>query len=251
MEVLVSRKLYVRLCYPRTPSVGRELSSAAPLFANPLGIGIGTPIVNPSVVVDSGMSVSEAGGQSVSSGSYGGGGASSPTAAWTRFRAQANMWMALAELFLAEGRLSEVAPCVEQATTLFPHAHQAFYLKGRLFMARAEKATDEATALKFRSEANASLLSALALCPSHTPSLFHLAKLYTSEGNTVMAELMYKELVRVDPLNCQWWQNLGCCLMRRGNAVQAMDCYAAASQLDRSTPLVPFASIPLAFPSSV
>uniref|UniRef100_A0A0K0DJD8 TPR_REGION domain-containing protein n=1 Tax=Angiostrongylus cantonensis TaxID=6313 RepID=A0A0K0DJD8_ANGCA len=182
------------------------------------------------------MSVSEAGGQSVSSESYGGGGTSSPTAAWTRFRAQANMWMALAELFLAEGRLNDVAPCVEQAITLFPHAHQAFYLKAKILVIRLFQA---------------SLLSALALCPSHTPSLFHLAKLYTSEGNTVMAELMYKELVRVDPLNCQWWQDLGCCLMRRGNAVQAMDCYAAASQLDRSTPLVPFASIPLAFPSSV
>ncbi|KAJ1366849.1 hypothetical protein KIN20_027628 [Parelaphostrongylus tenuis] len=183
---------------------GRELSSAAPLFVNPLGIGIGTPILTPSVgssqvglemsvsVVDSGMAASEAGGQSVSSESYGAGGANSPTAAWARFRAQANMWMALAELFLAEGRLNDVAPCVEQATTLFPHAHQAFYLKGRLYMAKAEEATDEATALKFRSEANASLLSALALCPSHTPSLFYLAKLYTSEGNTVMAELMYK-----------------------------------------------------------
>ncbi|KHJ82496.1 hypothetical protein OESDEN_17810 [Oesophagostomum dentatum] len=111
---------------------------------------------------------------------------------WTRFRAQANMWMALAELFLAEGRLNDVGPCVEQAVALFPQAHQALYLKGRLYIARAEKATDETIAAKFRAEANSSLLSALALCPSHTASLYHLAKLYTNEGNTAMAEQMYR-----------------------------------------------------------
>ncbi|KAK5977583.1 putative Tetratricopeptide repeat protein tpr, partial [Trichostrongylus colubriformis] len=32
-----------------TPSIGRELSSSAPLFATPLGIGIGTTILNPNV----------------------------------------------------------------------------------------------------------------------------------------------------------------------------------------------------------
>ncbi|EYC25918.1 hypothetical protein Y032_0011g1457 [Ancylostoma ceylanicum] len=244
-----------------TPSVGRELSSSTPIFANPLGIGLGTPIMNPNVgssqsgldlavsAVDSGVPASEAGGQSASSESGGAAGSAS-SALWTRFKAQANMWMALAELFLAEGRLNDVGPCVEQAVVLFPHAHQALYLKGRLFAAKADKATDEAIAVKFRAEANACLLSALALCPSHTSSLFHLAKLYTSEGNIAMAEQMYRELVRVDPLCCQWWQELGSCLMRRGNVTRAMECFAAASQLDRSTPLLAFSSIPLVFPSS-
>ncbi|CAJ0600263.1 unnamed protein product [Cylicocyclus nassatus] len=243
-----------------TPSVGRELSSSTPIFATPLGIGISNPMLNPNAassqsgldiavsVVDSGVPGSEVGGQSTSSES--GGAAGSTSAAWSRFRAQANMWMALAELFLAEGRLNDVGPCVEQAVVLFPHAHQALYLKGRLFAARAEKATDEATAVKFRAEANASFLSALAYCPSHTASLFHLAGLYTLEGNDAMAEQMYRELVRVDPLCCEWWQELGSCLMRRGNATKAMECFAAASQLDRSTPLLPFSSIPLVFPSS-
>ncbi|KAK6739587.1 hypothetical protein RB195_008219 [Necator americanus] len=244
-----------------TPSVGRELSSSTPIFANPLGIGIATPILNPNIgtsqsgldlavsAADSGIPASDAGGQSASSESGGAAGIASNTL-WTRFRAQANMWMALAELFLAEGRLNDVGSCVEQAVVLFPQAHQALYLKGRLFAARAERATDEATAAKFRAEANASLLSALALCPSHTSSLFHLAELYTSEGNIAMAEQMYKELVRVDPLCCQWWQELGSCLMRRGNIARAMESFAAASQLDRSTPLLAFSSIPLVFPSS-
>lgn len=44
------------------------------------------------------------------------------------------MWMALAELFLAEGRLNDVGPCVEQAVILFPHAHQALYLKVLVFL---------------------------------------------------------------------------------------------------------------------
>lgn len=39
------------------------------------------------------------------------------------------MWMELAELFLAEGRLNDVGPCVEQAAVLFPQAHQVLYLK--------------------------------------------------------------------------------------------------------------------------
>ncbi|VDK83490.1 unnamed protein product [Cylicostephanus goldi] len=121
-----------------TPSVGRELSSSTPIFATPLGIGISNQMLNQNAassqsgldiavsVVDSGVPGSEAGGHSTSSES---GGAASTGAAWSRFRAQANMWMALAELFLAEGRLNDVGPCVEQAVVLFPHAHQALYLK--------------------------------------------------------------------------------------------------------------------------
>ncbi|KJH53119.1 tetratricopeptide repeat protein [Dictyocaulus viviparus] len=295
-----------------TPSVGRELSSSTPLFANPLGIGISTPILNPTIgstqsglemsvsAVDSGVSASEAGCQSVSSESCGGSAGSA--AAWTRFRAQANMWMALAELFLAEGRLSDVAPCVEQAVSLFPHAHQALYLKGRLYIARAEETTDPAIAVKLRAEANVGIKIFFSercqklLCltyfghhySQHWHYFLHILQAYSISLNYIllkgtlswqnkcstmnlmismeenygthpviinMAVIKWRihvlELVRVDPLNCQWWQELGCCLMQRGNAVQAMECFTAASQLDRSTPLLPFVSIPLVFPSSV
>ena len=43
------------------------------------------------------------------------------------------MWLALSELFLAEGRQTEVTPCVEQAVSLFPQSQQAMYLKVFVF----------------------------------------------------------------------------------------------------------------------
>ncbi|EGT57106.1 hypothetical protein CAEBREN_29931 [Caenorhabditis brenneri] len=77
-----------------------------------------------------------------------------------------------------------------------------------------------------------------------------LAKLYEEEGNQKMAEHMLREMVRVDPLNCEWWQQLGCSLMKRGDSERATECLTAASQLDRSTPLLPFSVVPMVFPAN-
>uniref|UniRef100_A0A1I7XTT5 TPR_REGION domain-containing protein n=1 Tax=Heterorhabditis bacteriophora TaxID=37862 RepID=A0A1I7XTT5_HETBA len=170
-----------------TPSVGRELPpSTTPIFAGPLGIGLGPPVLNSNTgsqsgmdmsmsMVDSGIPASEVGGQSTSSDSGCGTGIS--TAAWTRFRAQVDLFN---EIIII---ITNFKKC-------------------------------SLTSLSFLRHFN------------------------------------IRELVRVDPLCCQWWQELGCCLMRRNLCEKARDCFTAAAQLDRSTPLLPFEAISIVFPSS-
>ncbi|KAF1763286.1 hypothetical protein GCK72_011552 [Caenorhabditis remanei] len=170
--------------------------------------------------------------------------------AWSKFRTQADVWMCLAELYIAEGRHADLTKVIEQAITMFPSSPQALYLKGRLLVSRSQKLSDDSLSSRIRGEAKSAYLSALALAPGHFPSMSALAKLYEEEGNQKMAEHMLREMVRVDPLNCEWWQQLGCSLMKRGDSERATECLTAASQLDRSTPLLPFSVVPMVFPAN-
>ncbi|CAD6196366.1 unnamed protein product [Caenorhabditis auriculariae] len=240
-----------------TPSLGRDMTPVTPLISSAQLMGFTAPVLNTTSttasaidlsVIESGVAPSEVGGTSTASDS--GASCGGINEVWSKFKAQADIWMSLAELYLAEGKQAEVGRCVEQAVNLFPHSPQAMYLKGRLLNCRAEKIEDELVASKLRSEAKAAYLSALALCPAHVPTMSHLAKLYAHDGNLKMSEHLYRELVRLEPLCCEWWQQLGCSLMRLGKADQATECLTAASQLDRTTPLLPFSVIPLVFPTS-
>ncbi|EGT44377.1 hypothetical protein CAEBREN_30738 [Caenorhabditis brenneri] len=49
--------------------------------------------------------------------------------AWSKFRTQADVWMCLAELYIAEGRHADLTKVIEQAITMFPSSPQALYLK--------------------------------------------------------------------------------------------------------------------------
>ncbi|PIC40823.1 hypothetical protein B9Z55_008439 [Caenorhabditis nigoni] len=242
-----------------TPSLGRELST--PLATTPLigsfpastlpvisAIPGNTSTVDLSVAESIvGTAASEAGAApSTNSDSLN----NSIGDAWSKFRTQADVWMCLAELYIAEGRHADLTKVIEQAITMFPSSPQALYLKGRLLASRSQKMTDDSLSSRIRGEAKSAYLSALALAPGHFPSMAALAQLYEEEGNQKMAEHMLREMVRVDPLNCEWWQQLGCSLMKRGDAERATECLTAASQLDRSTPLLPFSVVPMVFPAN-
>ncbi|CAI2349573.1 unnamed protein product [Caenorhabditis sp. 36 PRJEB53466] len=243
-----------------TPSLGRELST--PMASTPLipsfpsssvpvisSLPTNTSTIDLSLAESIvGAAASEAGAAppSTASDSLNGGIAD----AWSKFRTQADVWMCLAELYISEGRHDDLTKVIEQAISLFPSSPQALYLKGRLLVSRSEKLTETAIAQRVRGEAKSAYLAALALAPGHFPSMSALAKLYGDEGNQKMSEHMLREMVRVDPLNCDWWQQLGCSLMRRGDSERATECLTAAAQLDRSTPLLPFSVIPMVFPAN-
>ncbi|GMS88888.1 hypothetical protein PENTCL1PPCAC_11063 [Pristionchus entomophagus] len=229
---------------------GRDSST---VYSAPLGGGGGSQ--NGFDVSDSGVfaaSVSEMGGASthseVSTGVGGAGGVAAGVA--RRFRAQASIWVSLAELFLDEGRLSDVQPCIEQAVLLFPNSAHALYLKGRLLAAKAATMSLSNGATRVRAEARGAFLSSLALAPEYINALAHLAKLSKEDGQMEMAEHCLKELVRIDPLDGRWWNELGELLLARGREVEAIPCLESASKLGKMQPLLPFTAIPLVFPSS-
>lgn len=244
-----------------TPSLGRELST--PLASTPLipsfptsGVPVISAIPSNTSTVDLSSTIAESLVGTAASEA----GAAPSTAsdslnnsigdAWSKFRTQADVWMCLAELYIAEGRHADLTKVIEQAITMFPSSPQALYLKGRLLVSRSQKLSDDSLSSRIRGEAKSAYLSALALAPGHFPSMSALAKLYEDEGNQKMAEHMLREMVRVDPLNCEWWQQLGCSLMKRGDSERATECLTAASQLDRSTPLLPFSVVPMVFPAN-
>lgn len=243
-----------------TPSLGRELST--PLASTPLigsfptsGLPVISAIPGNTSTVDLSIAESIVGTAAASEA-----GAAPSTAsdslnnsigdAWSKFRTQADVWMCLAELYIAEGRHADLTKVIEQAITMFPSSPQALYLKGRLLVSRSQKLADDSLSSRVRGEAKSAYLSALALTPGHFPSMAALAQVYEEEGNQKMAEHMLREMVRVDPLNCEWWQQLGCSLMKRGDSERATECLTAASQLDRSTPLLPFSVVPMIFPAN-
>ncbi|MCP9259481.1 hypothetical protein DINM_002425 [Dirofilaria immitis] len=150
----------------------------------------------------------------------------------THFVMKANIWLELAELFLNLDRMEDVRPCIEEASALYPCSHQILYIKGRLLAARAAKCESAAKCKYLRSDAKASLLGALAIAPSHVPSLRHLARIY-------------RDVVQIDPLHNDSWQALGMILSEDGRFEEALECYSIASALNLSTPLIPFSTLPV------
>ncbi|KAK0416705.1 hypothetical protein QR680_012640 [Steinernema hermaphroditum] len=129
---------------------------------------------------------------------------------WDCIPHQASIWVELAELFLEAKKVDDVQACVEEACSLFPNSHQALYLKGRLFSIKSDdiREKDPSSAASYRARAKSCLLSALAICPSHIPSLRHLAHVYRNDSNLKMAEKILRDVIRVDPLNNESWQAL-------------------------------------------
>ncbi|GMT17976.1 hypothetical protein PFISCL1PPCAC_9273 [Pristionchus fissidentatus] len=219
------------------------------VYSAPLGGGS----QNGFDVSDSGVfpaSASEMGGASTHSEVSAAGAGGVPAGVARRYRAQASIWVSLAELFLDEGRLNDVQPCIEQAVQLFPNSAHALYLKGRLLAAKSAGMSVANGAARLRTEARGAMQSALSLAPDYINALCHLAKLSKEDGHMEMAEHCYKELVRIDPLDGRWWNELGELLLARGRETEAIPCLASAAQLGKMQPLLPFTAIPLVFPST-
>ncbi|MFH4975241.1 hypothetical protein AB6A40_001950 [Gnathostoma spinigerum] len=232
--------------------------AVAPLFVAPIGM-LSAPSISSTAVNSSFADLTDAAstlgntvtnasdivGGATSTISEGVGSASSATRPmYAAYRLQANIWLELAELYLEFNRVSEVRSCVEEACSLFPNSHQALYLKARLLAVRADSSNDLRVKEKFRTEAKASLLGALAILPSHIPSLRQLALIYWSESNIRMAEKLLRDVVRVDPLHPDQWQLLGSVLAEDGRQDEAISCFTTASALQLTTPLIPFEAIP-------
>ncbi|TKR77577.1 hypothetical protein L596_018520 [Steinernema carpocapsae] len=246
---------------PRSLTNKEVMAPVAPMFTNPLGIGIITKAshlslnasvsdVNEtaSVVTSTQANMSEFGGAtSTISDSVGFLSSSSRSySLQNTFRVQASIWVELAELFIENCRADDVHACVEEAISLFPNSHQALYLKGRLFSLRSKEldGKDPMTAKSCRKHAKSCLLAALAIYPSHIPSLRHLAEVYKSEENMKMAENVLRDVIKADPLDSNSWQKLAEVLSADGCHEEAIECSETASRLDTSTPLIPFTVIP-------
>lgn len=174
---------------------------------------------------------------------------SSSSKSWisfSAFRMQADIWVELAEFFIEIDRLSDVQACVEEACTIYYNSHQALYLKGYLYMVRANKLTkkDPSLSKRLKMEAKNYLLGAISMCTGHVSSYIALGKLYYLDGNLKMAEKMFRDSIVIDPFNFESWHRLGCVLAELGRSDEAMGYFQTAESLNINTPLIPFQVIP-------
>lgn len=249
------------------------LAPVTPLFTAPLGISAASHVSlnnsnlditdNASILVSTAANLSEYGGAaSTVSGSLGilssGSAVCSVTSA---FRIQANVWVELAEFFIELDRAHDLQTCVEEACNIFPHSHEALYLKGRLFFIRSNKSEQPSLKSSYCAEAKSCLLAALSILPNHLPSLQCLASLYHAENNLVLAEKMIRlvftgasnkvgsayfcrDIINVDPLHHMQWHELGRVLASQGRYEEAQECFETACVLESTTPIIPFTVIP-------
>lgn len=85
--------------------------------------------------------------------------------------------------------------------------------------------------------------NALAVDPSHVPSLISTAVVLRQLGNHSPATLVsyLREALRLDQTNVAAWHNLGLIYKEEeGSAIKAAECFEAAWFLEESEPIEPF-----------
>ncbi|XP_063958152.1 tetratricopeptide repeat protein 7B-like isoform X2 [Lytechinus pictus] len=146
---------------------------------------------------------------------------------------QAHIWLAIAELYLSLERPEEARACVQEASSIFPLSHQVMHTRGCIHEHNREW-----------SDAKQCYDSALAINPSHITSLQNLGCVYTQQGNMLMAERILREAVNMDPTSHQAWISLGNVLQASGQCGAAGECMLTGLQLESTSPILPFSTIP-------
>ncbi|XP_043275084.1 tetratricopeptide repeat protein 7B isoform X2 [Venturia canescens] len=156
-----------------------------------------------------------------------------PQRAW---HLQLQIWLLLAEVFLALDRPEGATLSLQEATNIFPMSHHIMYTRGLLHEYKLEYA-----------EAKQCYQNAVSINPSHIKSLQHLGLIYHYLGSQRLAEKTLRDAAKIDPNSHQTWYNLGKVLESLGEMETANDCMATALEVETTNPILPIMSIPITF----
>ncbi|KAI4458566.1 tetratricopeptide repeat protein tpr [Holotrichia oblita] len=146
------------------------------------------------------------------------------------------IWLLLAELYLALDQQADVLKCIQEATQIFPLSHHILHMRGLLHMHKQEWA-----------EAKLCFQNAVAINPQHVKSLQQLGLVYHYLNLQGLAETTLREAAKIDPTNHVTWYNLGKVLEALGEYESASSSMANALTVEITSPILPFASVPLCF----
>ncbi|XP_045460527.1 tetratricopeptide repeat protein 7B [Harmonia axyridis] len=149
---------------------------------------------------------------------------------------QVEIWLLLAELYLALDQLGDVQQCILEATQIYPLSHHIMHMKAMLHMHKNEW-----------SEARQCLQNALAINPQHVTSLQQLGLVYHYLDLQGLAETTLREAAKIEPKNHVTWYNLGKVLKALGEYEKASSAMATALMEEKSNPILPFNTVPLCF----
>lgn len=156
-----------------------------------------------------------------------------PQRAWVL---QLQVWLLLAEVFLAMDQPNGAILSLQEASNIFPLSHHIMYTRGLLHEYKLEYA-----------EAKQCYQNAVSINPSHVKSLQHLGLIYHYLGNQRLAEKTLRDAAKIDPNSHHTWYNLGKVLESLGEVEAASDCMATALEVETTNPILPILSIPLTF----
>ncbi|CAH1168197.1 unnamed protein product [Phyllotreta striolata] len=156
-----------------------------------------------------------------------------PQRAWML---QVEIWLLLAELYLALDQPSDVQMCIQEAMQIYPLSHQIMYMKGLLHMHKQEW-----------SDAKTCFQNAVAINPLHVKSLQQLGLVYHYLDLQGLAETTLREAAKIEPKNHITWYNLGKVLEAEGEFENASNAMATALLEEQNSPILPFSSVPLCF----
>lgn len=182
------------------------------------------------------------------------------------------IWLLTAELHLRQGNIQEAETCVSEARLLSPLSYHLMFLRGMIHESKGEYEL-----------ARHWFDNSLGINPTHVSSLHHLGLVNHRLGFERLAEQSLKGAVRIDPNNEELWSLLGevkeaiaketLCQMDDSYSkfrdetektpteatsvtileeatrmfTRASECQAIALSLHKSSPILPFTTIPLCF----
>eukprot|EP01116_Phalansterium_solitarium_P022400 TRINITY_DN7387_c0_g1_i1.p1 TRINITY_DN7387_c0_g1~~TRINITY_DN7387_c0_g1_i1.p1 ORF type:complete len:764 (-),score=204.08 TRINITY_DN7387_c0_g1_i1:130-2421(-) len=156
-----------------------------------------------------------------------------------------DLWLAAAELFTELGEFKEASACTQQARSLSNLCADVYYQEGCI--EEAQKRSE--AAVEFYEKA-------LAIDPSHVPTLSRLGALYAQlqaaapaerrvgQPIDVRGESCLTTALRLDPSCHEAWFNLGRVYEGKQDFGRASDCFLTAVELETSAPILPFSILP-------
>ncbi|XP_077531493.1 tetratricopeptide repeat domain 7 [Haemaphysalis longicornis] len=163
----------------------------------------------------------------------GGGSVREKRGSQTLWLLQLQVWLLIAELYLKMEQLSEAEACILEASNIYPLSHQLMVMKGLLHEIRKEYY-----------DAKMCFQNAVSINPLHVTALQHLGLVYHYLGSSQLAEKTLRDAVAIDPMCHQSWFNMGKVLQETGDFDSASDCLSTAIQLEMTTPILPFSTVP-------
>ncbi|XP_051775575.1 tetratricopeptide repeat protein 7A isoform X2 [Erpetoichthys calabaricus] len=155
---------------------------------------------------------------------------SGPVQVWTTLE---HIWLLAAEMFMELQRLKEASFCIQEAAGLFPASHGVLLTRGKL----AELKGNMEEAKRFYDEA-------LTINPEGVKILQSLGSILNRMGRSSLAEKVLRDAVQLQNTSHEAWNCLGEVLQAQGKNEAAAECFLMALDLESSSPIVPFTTIP-------
>ncbi|XP_047133627.1 tetratricopeptide repeat protein 7B isoform X1 [Hydra vulgaris] len=146
------------------------------------------------------------------------------------------LWLITAECFIEIGDSTQASGCLLEAHSKFPLSPDVLYMRGRL-----------SELLGNNQQSRINYESALAVQPEHKSAAQRLGMMYFDEGELCLAEKTLRRCVQKDTTNHTAWNDLGTVLESCGQYNEAASCYVISLQLESTSPIIQYTSLPRFF----